>query len=457
MKRRLLALWLIMSVIIQGCITSAESTFESLNQVSSTPLLDIPTSTVSRIVIPSTTHTPAASPSPNITDTPQPTPSPIETARPACFTMLLALPDIKTYPGKIVFLTEGDYIYSKDSHLLASLFYLNTRQSMPMRPGKVNNIQVSPDGLTYAVHEKTDDLIKFFSASGKLIRTLSPGEYQYGLDHWLNDEQIALNILTDVGMPFYKYPVDQVIYNPYTSGQKRMISDLYPDIDQADARRIWEGFSTTKYDPLLKKVVYPGKIAKDYLGKSGWGYVLWDLEKQVKLAEIVTSYNRATPKWAPDGSRFVINDSDGDGEFYAVTRDGEVTQLSRLNPKRPPDSAKSGYFSDLYSWSPDGRYLAFWLETFQNSTIQGTLAVLDTETGKVINTCISAGFEDKGAPVLDSKFVPIWSPDGKYLVTEANRREDGSYQSVLIDLEGKFGAELEENKFAVGWLADSGD
>jgi len=248
--------------------------------------------------------------------------------------------------------------------------------------------------------------------------------------------------------------MDQVIYNPSMSEKKIMLGEHYPDIDQANARMFWEGGSTTKYDPLLTRVVYPAGINNDCLGKSGIGYVLWDLENQVKLVEIVIGHYSVTPKWAPDGSRFVINDKYGDGEFYAVTRDGAVAQISHLNSDLAAGSAGRRYFSDLFSWSPDGRYLAFWLESVQNSPIQATFALLDTLTGQVSDTCISAGFVESGAGLYPLFLQPIWSPDGKYLVIEANRQEDGNTQTVLIDLEGNFAAPLVENVLPIGWLAD---
>jgi hypothetical protein len=49
--------------------------------------------------------------------------------------------------------------------------------------------------------------------------------------------------------------------------------------------------------------------------------------------------------------------------------------------------------------------------------------------------------------------MPImWSPDGKYLMTKANEQEERNYQIVLIDLDGRFGAVLGENKIPVGWM-----
>jgi hypothetical protein len=53
-------------------------------------------------------------------------------------------------------------------------------------------------------------------------------------NHWLNNEQIALNILQTWGETQYKYPIDQLIFNPFTGEKKQMISEQYPDIDRAN-------------------------------------------------------------------------------------------------------------------------------------------------------------------------------------------------------------------------------
>jgi WD40 repeat protein len=458
MRVRLFASWFVVSFIVQGCTAPPVSTLENHIQESATPTIAAATPTVPPTAIPSATADTTATSSIAITNTPLPTPEPVNTVQPACFTTLPTLPDTKTYPGKVIYSAYLNFENIKNSYSPATFFDLKTRQTMPMHPDKIHAIEVSPDGSKYAVVDAADKKVKIFSANGQSIRTLPAGEYPYTIDHWLNNEQIALVILQPWGENYYKYPIDELIFNPFTGEQKLMVSEQYPDIDQADARRLWEGVSTTKYDPLLTRVVYPaGIINQDYLGRSGIGYILWDLEKQIKLVEIVTRGDLVTPKWAPDGSRFVINDDYGDGEFYAVSRDGVVTQLSHLNPDLAAESAGRRYLSDRYSWSPDGRYLAFWLESVQNSAIRGAFAVLDTGTGQVTDTCIPAGFIEKGIPSLPVMYVPVWSPDGKSLVTVANRQEDGSYQSILIDLEGKFAAPFGKDIFPVGWLVDGGD
>jgi hypothetical protein len=392
MRMRLLSLWLVLTFIVQGCTAPPVSTVETQIQETATPTIAASTSLVLPTAVASATAAATETSRSALTNTPLPTAEPVRTVQPTCFTMLPALPGTKMYQGRIIYLGEFIIDNIQNMYYLASLYDLNTRQTKPMYPEKVHNIDTSPVGSMYAVYDATDRKVKFFSADGQRLRTLPPGEYPYGIDHWLNNEWIALTIIEPWGENYTKYPMDQVIYNPLTSEKKLMLSEQYPDIDQANARMRWEGGSTTKYDPLVTRVVYSAVINRDYLGRSGIGYVLWDLENQVKLVEIVTGYSSVTPKWAPVGSRFVINDDYGDGEFYEVTRDGVVTQISHLNSDLAAGSAGRRYFSDLFSWSPDGRYLAFWLESVQNSPIQATFALLDTVTGQVSDTCISAGF-----------------------------------------------------------------
>jgi len=80
------------------------------------------------------------------------------------------------------------------------------------------------------------------------------------------------------------------------------------------------------------------------------------------------------------------NEIIGDGEFYVITRDGMISKVSRFN-----GDVKGLYFSERYSWSQDGRYLAFWLESLSNGVLAAKLAVLDTLTGKTTDYCLFVG------------------------------------------------------------------
>jgi Tol biopolymer transport system component len=227
---------------------------------------------------------------------------------------------------------------------------------------------------------------------------------------------------------------------------------------------MWGGAKTTSYDPSLTRVVYPSGIISDYRGKGGLGYTLYDLVNKVKLVEFVTGDFSITPIWAPDGSKFIIN-SGGylhlgppidhvNGEFYVVTRDGkQVIQVSNLNGGMADGTKEPHYYSNVYSWSPDGRYLAFWLQTYINDTLNATLAILDTFSGEVTDNCVSSGYHVAGGKwVLSSGFMPVWSADGKSIVTAANTKESGDYQALVIDLEGGYAVKIGEDMFPISWI-----
>ncbi len=101
-----------------------------------------------------------------------------------------------------------------------------------------------------------------------------------------------------------------------------------------------------------------------------------------------------------------------------------------------------------YSWSPDGKYLAFWLESVQNQVIKATLAVLDMASGDVTDYCLSAG---NVRTMMLLSYPLIWSPDGKSLVTIVNRDEGEDFDTVLVDLDGGFAVKIAENLTPGGW------
>jgi hypothetical protein len=96
----------------------------------------------------------------------------------------------------------------------------------------------------------------------------------------------------------------------------------------------------------------------------------------------------------------------------------------------------------------DGQYVAFWLNDFKTGNF--TLAILDTQTGVITDTCIQAGSNPFN--VITSPFA-AWSPDGKSLVVAANfRPEDNGKDVVLVDLEKQVICKITTNNFPVGWL-----
>ena len=110
------------------------------------------------------------------------------------------------------------------------------------------------------------------------------------------------------------------------------------------------------------------------------------------------------------------------------------------------------YVPEKYSWSPDGRFAAFWLMSIDEygASGSGTFVILDTVTGEIMDYCISAGvIENYSGNYL---FEPVWSPDGKYLAINANLQENGNFDTLLVDLEDGSAAKIGENLAPRGWL-----
>jgi len=175
------------------------------------------------------------------------------------------------------------------------------------------------------------------------------------------------------------------------------------------------------------------------------------MEKQEKLIQIVTGSFLVTPKWAPDGSKFVFNASHDNGNFYIVTRNGVITQLSISNPINQPAGRNK---SEVYSWSPNGQYLAFWRISYQDG-MQAMFAILNTVTREVTDYCISAGYLEERAAQMSEAYLPVWSPDGKSVAVIANGNKEGTFETLLVNLEEGFAAKIGENMIPVGWLVNA--
>jgi hypothetical protein len=443
MKIRTLLWGILLSIFLSGCATPVKtpnpSPFPSkILTPAAVQTTSIATQTALLVMSAAPTFTPVS--------TSTSTSEAVTGIQRACLNVLPEIPKDSTYSGKIILYRIDISPSRKDLDYEFSFYDLNTRQIQPVQQYKTGNIVASPDRKEYALLDSNDQRIKIFSADGILLKTVPPGQYPWYIAQWLDNQHIILVIDKE---QLYSWNV--IIVDVFTGEQKTMPSD-YPDMDKTSTMPMEDG-SKTEFDSTLTRVVYPSGIARDYIGNHGAGYVLWDLVNKRKLLQIVTVINLLTPKWSPDGSKFVIN---GDlGEMYVVTRNGKVTQVTHLYPDPQNKTAFVSHFSSRYSWSPDGRHVALWLETlinnYQNDT--ATFAVLDTVTGEITDYCISAGFIE--GTDLSMRYVPVWSPDGKYVVTIANEQEDGNFDTLLIDLDGNFATKINENFSPTGWLITS--
>jgi hypothetical protein len=443
MKKRFVSILIFSLFFITSCNGQGTSPGYQTSSTTRPATHSIITSTVTLTEIPISADgrlTQSAGPSPVDTPvsvlTPETDPGVVQN----CLEIQPTLPGHHAYSGTIAFETHGPQVKNTLS------FYNFDRGDFTEIAGSHNdNLSISPDRMRFAYEDFDTKQLEVISADGERIKSLGWMEDWGNIAGWLNDQSIV--IVTSVqeapNSSYVKYPRRVVIVKPDSNSTQTMPTE-FPDIDRASPTTSWGRSGTLVFDPTLTRVVYPGSMKlEDY---DGMGYILYSLSENMKLAQLPSQSWNKLPVWSPDGSQFIVM---GDDEFYLVTRDGEITRVTHLNPGfHPPGNTKINYFADYYSWSPDSQHVAFWLK--RSSSDSQTLAILDTHTGLVVDTCISAGFNPSDIRTLP---YPVWSPDGKSLVVAANYQPaEDSYYAVVVDLNEHTVYKIAENIFPVGWL-----
>lgn len=348
----------------------------------------------------------------------------------ACLKILPELPMDNAEQGQIILFDP-----EKSSYVL---YNPSVKELQNISDDRVFDLIVSPNRMLYAYRDEQSNKLMVFSSGGELQRSINWENNWETLGKWQNNEHILL--IKSSAASTEEYPRHLIVLNPF-SGETQDLQPIYPSIENASYQLSWEGSGTTVYDPMFTRVVYPGVIE----GK-GMGYILFDLKNKTKLAEIQSPNFTKAPKWLYDGSQFIVNAKGG--EFFLVSRDGEITQISHMSPDYDPTKNNFNYEASFYSWSPDGKYLALWL--FSYKTNDTTLAVLDIHSGTVTDFCLSHGPNPLNMPYFP---IPIWSPDSTAIVVEANfQSENGENDVMLVDLIKKNATRISQNLTPVGWL-----
>lgn len=275
--------------------------------------------------------------------------------------------------------------------------------------------------------------VVLISSDGKTHRK-RPVDLGVELVCWLDNERLTLSY----GLaPRSK----QFVLNPFTDFQEDLgltLSDLY-DLPVTNNR--WGNILI--YNPSLTRVVYAG-IPADI--------VMVDVKSKNTITRISpVPVVHAMPKWSPDGQKVVIAYADildpindpknWTFELYSIDQEGEFNQLTNLsvyyNHPRIP----------FYYWSPNGRYIAFWLESDPNQT-PGVFefSLLDLSTDKVTNYCVET--VPKGQ-------IPniFWSPDSEWVAFETIEQNDGKTKHVVIvNILHSRATQIAENLDLVGWM-----
>lgn len=296
-----------------------------------------------------------------------------------------------------------------------------------------------------------EDSLVIAAESGRVVSVQPWHPHWSALAGWLDEERLVINASARFGEEALgKKPATLVVLHT-VSGRQRALSPDFPNLNLEYPVPDWAGWGVTMYDPSLTRVVYP----YDAHGRYDAGYTLWDVPGRQVLAHIPASLRTLAPRWSPDGSRFVVAAAHGSGpswlafELYSARRDGgAVERLTFLT------EYYRAVYIQAYTWSPDGRQIAFWIvENPQGVPFiehgEAHLAILDTATGEVTNTCVPGDHDASTAPPRVPP--PLWSPDGTQLLVE-NSAKTGPSQLLLVDLAREEAVVIAHGLQPVGWL-----
>jgi hypothetical protein len=245
-----------------------------------------------------------------------------------------------------------------------------------------------------------------------------------------------------------------IILNPRTGKVQEFASD-YPGIYSIDAPyRKWGryAFTATVYDSALTRVVYLANLPDTPSSKLN--YAIWDLQANNMIADlelIAWSVVEHDPVWSPTGNEFIVAYPESeeldlnhilDEELYSVSRNGEVAKLTNLSAY-----FRVGVDISHYSWAPDGRYVAFWMEPNPPAGLHDPhmeLAVLDMASQEVTLFCIQGDFRHGG-------WAPVWSPNSQQVMVKI-LDEAGIGEIAIVDIIHEVAFRVAGDLNPYGWM-----
>lgn len=427
---------------------------------------------VSVTVIPSPALKPTVTPEPEPIATPSMLPDPTETTTPSpvlspalitqtCVTIGQKAPE-KT-GGTLVlenFVWEG----AVTANYTVTAFLLDLEQQKMTTvsvPGRLTQILgISPDGrfLLYEYDTGGSDEYRLAVTDfqGKIVRDFDDRvlpESWWDYSNW-HDTNLLRVVILDLG----KRRTLPHLYNVLT-GEYTPLKTDWPDAykgDDLDWKLDKQAIDVSSsdganivYDPAISRVVYPRK---------GQVVALTDITTGRMLASIQLPKWGQLPRWSIDGQHLVLIASTnpktdlGQDEFFIVSRDGpEFKRLTYLT-----EQFDKVHISE-YAWSPDGKRIAFWLNTeAEDPTLEGTqseLAVMDIETGEINRLCIEGISAPMRREIQMTHTQPVWSPDGLQIAfAQLDSTKVSSYNVLVVDLETQTAFKVAANKEPIGWM-----
>jgi hypothetical protein len=264
----------------------------------------------------------------------------------------------------------------------------------------------------------------------------------WNLFDWLNNETLL------VRQNRLQKDKKELVSVNLVNGEQQVLPADFPNLYSRETLIEWGAL--TIFDPTVSFVIYPKRDGLELLS------ALWDIHNNKEITGVVGD---KWPRWSIDGKRLLtIKD------YKATPVDVDHDEIILVKPEG--DITRATFFKDhlehdiinLPVWSPNSRYVAFWLST-SVPIKTANLAVLDTETSTVDLYCNelvpypfrfgdynTLGYSD----IQVNAASPIWSPDSKYLLVENYQQSTSS--TFLFDLRNHTIRKLVDNARPVGWL-----
>jgi len=260
--------------------------------------------------------------------------------------------------------------------------------------------------------KQTGNAVWVFDARANIDTTLTFKRTDLVWLHWLDNERLMIDT--------EKYGT-LLLVNLFRGGQQT-IADELPNLYPYEMNKKNFPWWPVVYNPNLNQVAYYSQtIDSDNYPHSG--AVLYDLKsKQILWKED----DGISPTWSPDGGIFALRTAGFERQFYLFSRPGRVKAV--LDKSLPHEAG-------AFSWSPDGRYIAFW-----NAE---SLIIYDRQMDWVFDTCISS---------FDDSVSPLWSPDSRQMIVYVSGY---STPLILVDWQEKMAYKIKElphDGTLYGWM-----
>ena len=290
------------------------------------------------------------------------------------------------------------------------------------------------DEGTIKVHEIYDDLA-YSTAVNKDI------EHMY----WLNDNELLTVLVPSGAWPPLFYA--EAVLNPFTGEQRTVLPRII-----AGKNVITDPFFPIgDNSPDYFEISPSGRYALKY--HFGGSYSFYDTStgERVRHIEGILAGNLV---WSSSSDQLVFYGHDlaiSDSEKGIYSYDVERDMVSFVSDLRV--GPEESFVLEEGSWSPNQKYVALGKNT--NALGKQVLAILDTSTGEVIETCLTNFHTDESFEAFDF----AWSKDSRYLALYglASSADDNGAIYIYDVAEGHILRLAEDQEVAqrgaiIGWV-----